>query len=46
MPKKAYLAQHFSSLELKEKYLKSKDPVEIKRWHLLSSQKQEKLYGI
>jgi transposase len=35
MPKTAYLAQHFSSLELKEKYLKSKDPVEIKRWHLL-----------
>ena len=35
MPKKAYLAQHFSSFELKEKYLKSRDPVEIRRWHLL-----------
>lgn len=35
MPKKAYLAQHFSSKELKEKYLKSRDPVETRRWHLL-----------
>ena len=35
MPKKAYLAQHFSSRELKEKYLKSRDPVETRRWHLL-----------
>lgn len=35
MPKKAYLAKHFSSSELKEKYLKSKDSVEARRWHLL-----------
>ena len=25
MPKQAYLAKHFSSFELKEKYLKSRD---------------------
>ncbi len=35
MPKTAYLAQHFSSRELKEKYLKSRDSVETRRWHLL-----------
>ena len=35
MPKKAYLAKHFSSSELKEKYLKSTDPIESRRWHLL-----------
>ena len=35
MPKTAYLANHFSSGELKEKYLKSKDSVEARRWHLL-----------
>lgn len=35
MPKKAYLANHYSSNELKQKYLKSQDPVEIRRWHLL-----------
>ncbi len=35
MPKKAYIASHFSSSELKKKYLKSKDPVESRRWHLL-----------
>jgi transposase len=35
MPKTAYLANHFSSDELKEKYLKSKDSVEARRWHLL-----------
>jgi len=35
MPKTAYLANHFSSSELKEKYLKSKDSVEARRWHLL-----------
>ena len=35
MPKTAYLANHFSSSELQEKYFKSKDTVETKRWHLL-----------
>jgi transposase len=35
MPKKAYLAQHFSSYELRKKYLKSRDNVEARRWHLL-----------
>ncbi|MGL4881827.1 MAG: IS630 family transposase [Waterburya sp.] len=35
MPKKVYLAQHYSSTELKEKYLKSRDTVEARRWHLL-----------
>ncbi len=35
MPKTAYLANHFSSSELKEKYLKSRDSVEARRWHLL-----------
>jgi len=35
MPKIAYLANFFSSEELKEKYLKSKDSVEVRRWHLL-----------
>ena len=35
MPKKAYLATHYQSDELKKKYLKSQDPVESRRWHLL-----------
>lgn len=35
MQKKAYLASHYSSSELKKKYLKSKDSVESRRWHLL-----------
>ena len=35
MPKKAYLAPHLSSHELKQKYLKSEDSVESRRWHLL-----------
>ncbi|WP_293108396.1 hypothetical protein [Moorena sp. SIOASIH] len=35
MPKKAALANHYSSDELKQKYLKSKDSVESRRWHLL-----------
>ena len=35
MPKKAYLAQHYSSEELKKKYLKTQDLVESRRWHLL-----------
>ncbi|NER22402.1 MAG: helix-turn-helix domain-containing protein [Symploca sp. SIO1B1] len=35
MPKKAYLANHFSSDELKNKYRTCKEPVEARRWHLL-----------
>jgi transposase len=35
MPKKAHLANHYSSEELKQKYLKSQDAVESRRWHLL-----------
>ena len=35
MPRKAHLAKHHSSEELKKKYLKSKDSVESRRWHLL-----------
>lgn len=35
MPKKAYLASHYSSDELKKNYIKSKDSVELRRWHLL-----------
>lgn len=35
MPRKAYLANHYSSDELKQKYIKSQDPVESRRWHLL-----------
>lgn len=35
MPKKAYLANYYSSEELKYKYLKSQDAVESRRWHLL-----------
>jgi len=35
MPRKAYLADYYSSKELKQKYLKSKDSVESRRWHLL-----------
>lgn len=35
MLKKAYLAEHFSSFELTKKYLKSRDSVETRRWHLL-----------
>ena len=35
MPRKAYLANYYSSKELKQKYLKSKDSVESRRWHLL-----------
>ncbi len=35
MPKKAYLATHFSSNELKQKYRTSTDSVESRRWHLL-----------
>ncbi len=35
MPRKAYLEKHYSSSELKKKYLNSKDSVESRRWHLL-----------
>ena len=35
MPRKAYLANHYSTQELKKKYLKSSDTVESRRWHLL-----------
>ena len=35
MPRKAYLANYFSSEQLKEKYFSSSDPVESRRWHLL-----------
>lgn len=35
MPKKARIIPHFSSSELKRKYLKSTDAVESRRWHLL-----------
>ena len=35
MPKKAYLASHFSSDELQQKYFKTQDRVESRRWHLL-----------
>ena len=35
MPRKINLANHYESQELKEKYRKSKDLVEAKRWHLL-----------
>ncbi len=31
MPKKAYLVNHHSSEELKQKYLKSQDPVELQQ---------------
>lgn len=35
MPKKADLASHLSSRNLKQKYLFSQEPVESRRWHLL-----------
>ncbi len=35
MPKKAYLAEHLSSEELKDRYRASQDSVETRRWHLL-----------
>ena len=35
MPRKAHLANYYSSNELKNNYLKSTDPVESRRWHLL-----------
>ncbi len=35
MPKQAFLAHHLSTSELKEKYRKTKDLVEARRWHFL-----------
>ena len=35
MPRKVKIESHFSALELKEKYKKSQDTVESKRWHLI-----------
>jgi transposase len=35
MPKKAYLASHLSTVELKKRYQQSKNPMESRRWHLL-----------
>jgi molybdenum-dependent DNA-binding transcriptional regulator ModE len=35
MARKAYLVNHYSSDELKQKYIKSQDLVESRRWHLL-----------
>lgn len=35
MPKKVKLVNHLNCEELKEKYLKSLDPIESRRWHLL-----------
>ena len=35
MPKKANLENHYSSEELRRKYLKSQDLVESRRWHLI-----------
>ena len=35
MPRKAYLAKYHSSDELKQKYIKSQENVEARRWHLL-----------
>lgn len=35
MPKKAQLANYYSSEKLKHKYLKSQDAVESRRWHLI-----------
>ena len=35
MSRKAKLVAHLSSSQLKERYKKSEDPVEGRRWHLL-----------
>lgn len=35
MPKKAYLASHLNTFELKKRYQQSKNPIESRRWHLL-----------
>ncbi|MGK7930680.1 MAG: transposase [Microcystaceae cyanobacterium] len=35
MPRKTHLVPHYSSNELKNKYLQSQDPIESRRWHLV-----------
>lgn len=35
MPKKAYLNSHLSEIEIKTRYLQTRDRVESRRWHLL-----------
>lgn len=35
MPKKAYLASHLSTFELKKRYQQSTNPIESRIWHLL-----------
>jgi hypothetical protein len=35
MPRKVYLANYLSSDELKQRYKKTVEPVESRRWHLL-----------
>ena len=35
MPKKAYLASHLDTFELKKRYQQSKNLIESRRWHLL-----------
>lgn len=35
MPKKAYLASHLNTFELKKRYQRSKNPIESRRWHIL-----------
>ena len=35
MSRKAYLANHYSPEELKQKYFSSQDSIESRRWHLL-----------
>ncbi|WP_293118067.1 hypothetical protein [Moorena sp. SIO3E8] len=42
MPRKAYLAPHFSSDQLKQKYLKTTEPVASRRWHL----NRESVFGL
>ncbi len=35
MTRKTHLMPHYSSEELKKKYLQNKDPIESRRWHLV-----------
>ena len=35
MPSRPYLANHFNTEQLKQKYFSSSDCVESRRWHLL-----------
>ena len=35
MSKKAYLASHLNTFELKKRYQRSKNPIESRRWHIL-----------